>query len=143
MKNCNISVNCIRVIKHLCDKATTAVFFNGSIGDWFRTTVGVRQGCLLPPNLTTDTFEDHEDTVSTGGKTITDLCFADDIDGEEEELAKLLERLDKACTAYGMEVSAEKTKLMTNNTRGINTEIKVNGQKLATVTSFKYLDCYN
>ena len=37
-----------------------------------------------------------------------------------------------------MEVSA-KTKLMTNNTTGINTEIKVNGQKLETVTSFKYL----
>ena len=32
-----------------------------------------------------------------------------------------------------------KTKLITNNTSGINTEIKVNGQKLETVTSFKYL----
>ena len=39
-----------------------------------------------------------------------------------------------------MEISAEKTKLMTNNTSGINTEMKVNGQKLETVTSFKYLD---
>ena len=38
-----------------------------------------------------------------------------------------------------MEISAEKTKLMTNNTSGINTEIKVNGQKLETVTSFKYV----
>ena len=38
-----------------------------------------------------------------------------------------------------MEISAEKTKLMTNNTSGINTEIKVNGLKLETVTSFKYL----
>ena len=38
-----------------------------------------------------------------------------------------------------MEISAEKTKLMTNSTNGINTEIKVNGQKLETVTSFKYL----
>ena len=28
---------------------------------------------------------------------------------------------------------------MTNNTSGINTEDKVNGQKLETVTSFKYL----
>ena len=50
-----------------------------------------------------------------------------------------MERLDKATTAYGMEISAEKTKLMKNNTSGINTEIKVNGQKLQTVTSFKYL----
>ena len=38
-----------------------------------------------------------------------------------------------------MEISAEKTKLMTNNISGINTGIKVNGQKLETVTSFKYL----
>ena len=28
---------------------------------------------------------------------------------------------------------------MTNNTNGINTVIKVNGRKLETVTSFKYL----
>ena len=41
--------------------------------------------------------------------------------------------------AYVMEISAEKTKLMTNNTSGINTEIKVNVQKLQTVTSLKYL----
>ena len=58
---------------------------------------------------------------------------------EEEKLAKLVESFDKASTACGMEISAEKTKLMTNNTKGINTGIKVNGQKLETVTSFKYL----
>ena len=38
-----------------------------------------------------------------------------------------------------MEINAVKTKLMTNNTSGINKEINVNGQKLETVTSFKYL----
>ena len=54
-------------------------------------------------------------------------------------MAKLLEHLDKAFTACGMEISAEKTKQMTNNTSGINTKIKVNGQKLETVTSVKYL----
>ena len=36
-----------------------------------------------------------------------------------------------------MEISAEKTKRMTNNTSGINTEIKVNGQKLKTDTRGK------
>ena len=67
----------------------------------------------------TDALKNHEGTVSIGGRTITNLRFADDIDGlaeEEEELAKLVEHLDKASTAYGMEISAEKTKLMTNNT---------------------------
>ena len=83
----------------------------------------------------TDALEDYEVTVSMGGGTITNFHFANGIDGlagEEEELANLVECLDKAATAYGMEVSAKKKKkkLMTNNTNGIDTEIKVNGQKL-------------
>ena len=132
MKKYNISTNIIQIIKNLYKKATSAVLFNSSIGDWFPTTV--RQGCLLSPTLfnifleriMTDAFEDHEGTLSTGGRTITNIRFADDIDdlAGEEELANLVERLDKASTAYGMEISAEKTKLMTNNTSGINTEVK-------------------
>ena len=71
--------------------------------------------------------------LSIGGRAIANLRIADNIDGlagEEKELAKLVERLDKVSTAYGMEIRAEKTTLMTNNTSGINTEIKINGQKL-------------
>ena len=48
--------------------------------------------------------------------TLSVSHFVDDIDGlagEEEELAKLVERLDKAYIAYRMEISAEKIKLMT------------------------------
>ena len=89
-----------------------------------------------------DSLEDHEGTVSVGGRTVINLHFADDVvglAGEEEELAKSVECLNKASTAYGMEISTEKTNLMTNNTSGINTGIKVNGQKLETVTSLKYL----
>ena len=51
----------------------------------------------------TDALEDHEGTVSIRGRTITNLHFADDINGlageeEEEELANLVERLGKAST---------------------------------------------
>ena len=44
-----------------------------------------------------DALEDHEGTVRTGGRTITNLRFDDDIDGlagEEEELAILVECLN-------------------------------------------------
>ena len=109
IKKHNISANLIRVIRNLYDKASSAVLFNSSVGDWFRTTVDVRQGCLLSPTLfnifleriMTDALEDHEGTVSIGGKTFTSLRFADDINnlaGEEEELAKLVECLNKAST---------------------------------------------
>ena len=93
----------------------------------------------------TDASENHEGTVSIGGRTITSLRIADDIDGlagEEEELAKLVERLDKATTAYGMEISADKTKLMTDNTSGINTEIKVSGQKRQSQASSTWAQLY-
>ena len=150
MRLYNININLITVIQKLYEKATSAVCFNNSIGDRFKTSVGVRQGCLLSPTLfnilleriMTDALEDHAGTVSIGGRTITNLRFADDIDGlagTETELANLVERLDKTSTAYGMQISAEKTKLMTNNINGISSTIKASGEKLETVQSLKYL----
>ena len=123
---------------------------NGSIGEWFRTTVGIRQGSLLSPTLfntfleriMSGALEEPDGKVSIGGRYITSLRFADDIDAlakEEQELEALVENLDNNCTRYKMEISAEKTKLMTNSASGIQREIKVTGQKLGTVTSFKYL----
>ena len=150
MRKYNINANLVRIIEQLFDKATSAVQVNGSIGEWFRTTVGVWQGCLLPPSLfniileriMSDALEEHDRNVSVGGRNITNLRFADDTDAlaeEKQELEALVESLDKTNTKYKMEISAEKTKLMTNTTYGIQREIKVKGQKLGTVTSFKYL----
>ena len=150
MRKYNIGVNLVRVIEHLYDKATSTVLINGTFEEWFRATTGVRQSCLLSPTLfnifleriMTDALEDHVGTISTGGRTIKNLRFADDIDGltgNEQELADLVSRLDNISASYGMEISAEKTKLMTNNTNSINKKITVNGQRLETVSKFKYL----
>ena len=60
-----------------------------------------------------DALEEHDGKVSIGGRNITNLWFADDIDAlaeEEQELEALVESLDKTCTRYKMEISAEKTK---------------------------------
>ena len=75
--------------------------------------------------------------VSIGDRNIINLRFA--LVEEEQELEALVESLDKTCTRYKMEISAEKTKLMTNSANDIQREIKVKGQKLGTVTSFKYI----
>ena len=88
----------------------------------------------------TDALENHEGSVSIGGRTITYLRFADDINalaGQEDELVKLINHLYTTSTKYGMETSAEKTKLMTNNTKGISLDVRIGGQKLETVQSFK------
>ena len=89
-----------------------------------------------------DALEEHDGKVSIGGRNITNVRLADDINAvaeEEQELEALVESLDKTCTRYKAEISAEKTKLMTIIANGIQREIKVKRQELATVTSFKYL----
>ena len=150
MRLYNINDNLIRTIECLYNKATSAVYHDNNIEEWLRATIGVRRRCLLSPilfsifleKIMADALEDHEGTVSIGSWTITNLRLADDIDGlagQEWELVKLVNHLEKASTAYGMQISAEKIQLMTNNTNGINTDITIDNKKLGFVRSFKYL----
>ena len=64
MKKFNIRTNLIQVIKNLYNKATSAALFN-----------------IFLERIMTDALEDHKGTVSLGGRKITNLRFADDIDG--------------------------------------------------------------
>ena len=143
MKKYNNSANLIRVFKNLYDKATSAVVFNGwrlvPNNGWSPTGIST-----LTHPLQHTSGKDHDTRIRRPRSHCQHwnqnnhqslLCF---LAGEEEELEKKkkVARLDKASTAFGMEISADKTKLMTESTSGINTEIKVNGQKLETVTSF-------
>ena len=150
MRLYDINDNLIRTIECLYNKATSAVNHDNNIGEWFRTTIGVRQRCLLSSTLfnivleriVADALEGHEGTVSIGGRTNTNLRFADDVDGlagQEQELVKLINHLEEASTTYGMQISAEKTQLMTNNTNGISTDITIDNKKLETVCNFKYM----
>ena len=136
MRKYNISANLVRIIEQLYDKATSAVQMNGNIGEWFRTTVGVRQGCLFSPTLINiflerimpDALEEHDRKISTGGRNITNLLFADETDTlaeKKQELEALVGSLDKTCTRYKIEISAEKTKMMTNTANGIQRGINV------------------
>ena len=56
-----------------------------------------------------------------------------------ENFQDLTNRLIDRATAYGMEVSTEKSKVMSNSTNSISADISMNGQKLEEVTNFKYL----
>ena len=56
-----------------------------------------------------DALEEHGRRVSIGGRNITNLEFADDIDAlaeKEQELEALVESLDKTYTRFKMEISA-------------------------------------
>ena len=63
-----------------------------------------------------EALEDHEGSVSIGGRLITNFRFADDIvvNAEEEEEADVQEdRLDTTTTRYKMEIGPDKTRQRT------------------------------
>ena len=149
MRKYNISANLVHIIEQTYNKATSAAQMNDSKVEWLKTTVRVMQGCLLSPTLLniflerimSDALEDYNEEVGIGGRNITNMRLADDIDAlaaEEQELEALVESLDQTCTRYTIKISVEKTKLMINSASGIQREIKVKGQRSGTVTSFKY-----
>ena len=97
MRKYNISANLVPTTEQLYGKATSAVQMNGSIRKWFRATVGVRQGSLQSPTpfniflerIMSDAPEEHDGKVNIGGRNITNLRFADDIDALAEEECEL------------------------------------------------------
>ena len=79
MRLYNINDNLIRTIECLYNKAISAVYHDNNTGEWFRTTIGVPQRLSALPHpfniflerIMVDALEDHEGTVSTGDRTIT------------------------------------------------------------------------
>ena len=80
----------------LYENSASSVLINNQIGPHFRTSVGVRKGCILSPtlfniyleNIMEETFDQHHPSISVGGRRVCNLRFADDIDlmaGSEEE----------------------------------------------------------
>ena len=150
MKRFNINLKLIESIQHLYNKIESAVYFDGKIGEWFSTTTGVRLGCLLSPTLfnilleqiINDALDNRVGSVNIGGKIITNLRFADDIDGlagSDSELANLIKIIDNTARAYGMEINSTKTQIMANYEGSFTSEIKINNDPLKVVDSFKYL----
>ena len=85
------------VIQALYEHSSSAILLNDQLGEFFKTTVGVRQGCLLSPvlfnmfleRIIQETLQDHHTSISIGGRSLCNLWFADDIDlmgGSSEEL---------------------------------------------------------
>ena len=150
MRNYNIDEGLIETIETLYSNATSAVLVNNEIGEFFATTVGVRQGCILSPTLFNiylerimqETLAKHQSSVSIGGRPLCNLRFADDIDllaTSEKELQNLTDLLVEASSFYGMEISTEKSQILVNSQNNRPAKIHVKGNTLEEVDQFKYL----
>ena len=94
-----------------------------------------------------DALEDFDGSVKGGGREISNLRFADDIDiiaGSRDEFVNLTSRLDSAVRRFGMEISDEKSKILTTSRQQERDEVAevemlVDGHAIEEVQQFKYL----
>ncbi|GFR77564.1 endonuclease-reverse transcriptase [Elysia marginata] len=150
LRGFNIDEGLVKTIESLYMNSNPAVFLKNTIGNSFKTTVGVRQGCLLSPvlfnifleRIMQDTLHQHSPTISIGGRPVCNLRFADDIDliaGSQAELQVLTDRLVASSKAFGMEVSSEKSKVMVSSERVNDACTTMDDEPLELVHKFKYL----
>ena len=97
MTSFGIDTELINIIRSLYESTSSSVLLTNQISPTLCTKVGVRQGCLLSPQLFNIflerimqvTLQNHESSIKIGGRPISNLRFADDIDllaGSEAEL---------------------------------------------------------
>ena len=88
MKKYGLPVEVITIIQNLYDEGQSAVKWSGTVGEWFKVTTGVRQGCILSPVLFAlimnwmmrKTLAGTDVGLKwTNGSKLCDLDYADDI----------------------------------------------------------------
>ena len=150
MQHYNIPRKLTALIENLYSQAVSAVRIGCDISDWFGQTVGVRQGCVLSPDLFNlflehvlgEALETYEGGALVNGQRVSDLRFADDIDlmGETASDAQaILEATHQSSKKYGLEISREKTKVMLVAKEHREITVSIDNHNLEQVSHFKYL----
>lgn len=140
----------IRLIKGIYDKSEAAVRHDQKLTNWFKTTVGVRQGCTLSPdlfNLVLEAvmrlaLEKETEGVKLCGRLVNNLRFADDINLMSEStrgLQRITDKVSQQGERLGLVINSGKTKVLPIGVEDHDLQISVNGNKLEQVKEFVYL----
>jgi hypothetical protein len=150
LQHYNIPRKLTAMIQNLYSQAVSAVRVGTDISDWFRQTVGVRQGCVLSPDLfnlflehvLAEALDVYQGGALINGRRVSNLRFADDIDlmGETVmEAQDIVQDVHESSQRYGLEISKDKTKVLLVAKEQRDITIKIDDQKLDQVSHFKYL----
>jgi hypothetical protein len=149
LRSYGVGARLIRIMQNVCEISQSAVRVGGELGDWFKTTVGTRQGDPISPTTfisylerVMDSVRDNGTGISVHGRKINNLKFADDIDLLEEDRDELqgnLERINEAGEAAGLQINIEKTMTMVFGQECIEEELEIGDRNIVNVTEFVYL----
>ena len=140
----------LRIIKNLYWKQKAAVRIEGECSEFKYIKRGVRQGCVMSPDL----FNIYSETIlrnledkpgiRLNGENINNIRYADDtalIAGSEKELQSLLDTVVTESERKGLFLNVKKTECMVVSKKGVNPTctLKSKGETIKQVQKFKYL----
>jgi hypothetical protein len=141
------------IITNMYSKSKASVKLSGGITEYFETTIGVKQGCVISPTLFNiflndiPTIFDHDKSfpVTLYSELLNCLLYADDIalvSSTEEGLQYCIDKLNSYCKTWNLTINIKKTKVIIFNTSGRiikNEGFKVGNEILEVVKETKYL----
>ncbi|GFS18525.1 endonuclease-reverse transcriptase [Elysia marginata] len=140
----------LRIIKNMYWEQTAAMRVEGEVSSFQKIKRGVRQGCVLSPDLFSlysevimRHIEDYPG-IKVGGHNINNLRYADDtvlIAENESDLQKLLDVVYSESQKKGLELNSKKTEVMviSRKANSLPVNVTVNKNKLTQRENFKYL----
>ena len=146
----NIDGKDLRIIKNMYWEQTAAIRIENEISKFIQIKRGVRQGCVLSPDLFSLYSENimrhiqELPGISIGGHNVNNLRYADDtvlIAEDEKHLQELLNVIVQESDNMGLSLNIKKTETMviSRKTPTPTCNIKINGTTLKQVQHFKYL----
>ena len=140
----------LRVIRNLYWDQTAAVKIEGEYTDFKHIKRGVRQGCVMSPdlfNLYSETIlRNLEDApgLKVNGENLNNLRYADDtvlMAESVQQLQKLLDTVVLASEKMGLSLNVKKTECMVVSKKSSNPRCSLvsKGEHIKQVTKFKYL----
>lgn len=140
----------LRIIRNLYWNQTAAVRVDRECSDYKEIKRGVRQGCVMSPDL----FNIYSETIlrnledspglKVNGENINNIRYADDtalIAGSEKDLQSLLDIVVKESESKGLLLNTKKTECMVVSKKAINPKCNLKSKRLVIkqVQKFKYL----
>ena len=136
----------LRVLRNLYWDQTAAVRVDGELSEYTNIKRGVRQGCVMSPDLFNLYSEvilrnlDESEGLKANGENLNNLRYADDtslLAGSEEDLQRLLNIVVEESEKLGLSLNVKKTECMVVSKKKNNPECKE--EQIRQVQKFKYL----
>ena len=144
-----VSTKLVLFLQNIYRHSRAKVSVGAQTSEFFETTSGVKQGCLLSPLLFILYINDLHDAIGGGlivaAMNVRLLMYADDIvlvADDRTVLQRMINNLEKYCDYWGMEVNLKKSEVMVFRNGGrmsAEENWQYKGEEIKIVNEFNYL----